>query len=173
MTLIENLLSGIEMRTLASPLEWNPLREVDALQEVGLLDCRMCPLTGRAGLLLDMRTSLHYPAGNAALLVVGGLESFQWRETSMERDLVPFIIVSSRPLWVRKNWRMEISLFPDGELSFAGARADFHLLDAEGIPDAPPDYMNGKIDEVISALPWWNSPCTLLRSSTTGGIKAL
>ncbi|WP_406354023.1 hypothetical protein [Streptomyces sp. NBC_00658] len=90
MTSVEALLTTAETGTSADPIGWDPLREPDALQEVGLLDCRVCPLTGRAGLLLDMRSALQYRTGNAALLVVRGLRSFHWDEEPLERDLLPW-----------------------------------------------------------------------------------
>jgi hypothetical protein len=72
-------------RRSPGPVGWDPLRETDALQEACLLDCRVCPLTGRAGLLLDMRTALQYRTGNAALLVVRGLRSFRWSPVRAKR----------------------------------------------------------------------------------------
>ncbi|BBC29433.1 hypothetical protein SGFS_007270 [Streptomyces graminofaciens] len=65
MTSVEDLFTG--NGTSADPFDWDPLREPDALQDVCLLDCRVCPLTGRAGLLPVMRTALQYRTGNAAL----------------------------------------------------------------------------------------------------------
>ncbi|MFE5513014.1 hypothetical protein ACFQ9J_20970 [Streptomyces sp. NPDC056529] len=167
MILIEDLFTETATAAPANPIDWDPLREADALQEVGLLDCRVCPLTGRAGLLLDMRTALQYRTGNAAVLVVSGLSSFQYSEESLERDLLPFAIMSSTPLPTRRQWQMRLSLFPDGELSMTGARADFHLLEAEGLPPAPPDYTGRHLNDVKPELPWWNSLCTVLQSSTS------
>ncbi|MEV5886254.1 hypothetical protein AB0L74_26655 [Streptomyces sp. NPDC052020] len=169
MTSIEDLFRGSQDGTPADPVDWDPLRESDALQETGLLDCRVCPLTGRAGLLLDMRSALQYRTGNAALLVVRGLASFQWNEEPLERDLLSFAIMSSTPSAARKGWRMDLDLFPGGELSVTGQGADFYLLEAEGVPDAPPDYTGRKLNEVREGLPWWVSDCTVLQFATTSG----
>ncbi|MFE9565904.1 hypothetical protein ACFYM0_32885 [Streptomyces sp. NPDC006487] len=171
MTLIEDLYTDAA-GTSRNSLEWDPLREADALQEAGLIDCRVCPLTGRTGLLLDMRTALHYRTGNAALLVVSGLHSFQWSEQPLERDLLPFTVMSSTPMTDSRTWRMEIGLFPDGRLAVAGARAEFHLFKVEGIPDGPPDYMGRRLDEVRHELPWWDSACAVLQASTSAGADA-
>ncbi|MCX4972695.1 hypothetical protein [Streptomyces sp. NBC_00620] len=168
MTSVEALLTTAETGTSADPIGWDPLREPDALQEVGLLDCRVCPLTGRAGLLLDMRSALQYRTGNAALLVVRGLRSFHWDEEPLERDLRPFTIMSSTPSAAKKKeWRMDIGLIPDGELSVTGKNADFYLLEAEGVPDAPPLFLERQLHEVRDGLPWWDSECTVLNSSTS------
>jgi hypothetical protein len=169
MTSIEDLFAGMTDAASARPIDWDPLREPDALQEVGLLDCRMCPLTGRAGLLLDMRSALQYRTGNAALLVVRGLASFQWNEEPLERDLLSFAIMSSTPAAARRGWRMDLGLIPDGELSVTGRGADFHLLEVEGIPGAPPDYTERRLNEVREGLPWWDSDCTVLQFATTSG----
>ncbi|MFF0738849.1 hypothetical protein ACFYVL_00465 [Streptomyces sp. NPDC004111] len=169
MTLIEDLFIGTDTRSSAVPVDWDPLVESDALQEVGLLDCRVCPLTGRAGLLLDMRSALQYRTGNAGLLVVRGLQSFQWSEEPLERDLLNFAIMSSTPSRTKRIWRLECSLFPDGELAIEGKAADFHLLDAPGVPDAPPNYTDRRLAQVREGLPWWSSACTVLQESTTSG----
>ena len=167
MTRVEDLFTGAADGASADPIDWDPMQESDALQEVGLLDCRMCPLTGRAGLLLDMRTALQYRTGNAALLVVRGLHSFQWSEEPFERTLTAFTIMSSAPATSRRLWQMRIGLFPDGELSVSGKAADFHLLDVDGTLEAPPDYSERTLNEVRKDLPWWGSECTVLQSSNT------
>ncbi|MFD5543930.1 hypothetical protein ACFWIJ_40560 [Streptomyces sp. NPDC127079] len=129
MTYIDALFTGAEGGTPADPVDWDPLREPDALQEVGLLDCAVSPHTGRAGLLLDMRTALQYRTGNAALLVVRGLQSFQWSEEPLERTLIAFAIMSSTPATSRGIWQIRMGLFPDGQLFVSGKAADFHLLE--------------------------------------------
>ncbi|MFJ9850335.1 hypothetical protein [Streptomyces sp. NPDC101150] len=62
---------------------------------------------------------------------------------------------------------MDIGLIPDGELSVAGKGADCHLLEIAAIPDAPPLFTDRHLSEVRKGLPWWDSPCTVLLSSTT------
>ncbi|MEU3954449.1 hypothetical protein AB0F45_19360 [Streptomyces achromogenes] len=167
MTRIEDLfISGADGAS-SDPIGWDPLREPDALQEAGLLDCRVSPLTGRAGLLLDMRTALQYRTANAALLVVRGLRSFRWSEEALERDLLNFAVMSSAPTGVKRMWRIDLGLFPDGELSIEGMAADFFLLDAQGVPEAPPSYPGHRLDQVRHGLPWWESVCTVLESSNT------
>ncbi|WCN03932.1 hypothetical protein [Streptomyces sp. M92] len=169
MITIEDLFTGAGGDASAAPFVWDPLREPDALQDVGLLDCRMCPLTGRVGLLLDMRTALQYRTGNAALLTVRGLASFEWSEEPLERELLNFAITSSTPSASRKGVRMELALFPDGLLSVAGKAAEFHLLDAEGVPETIPDYTERRLSDVRAGLPWWDSGCIVLRSATAPG----
>ncbi|MGW4271296.1 hypothetical protein ACWEGQ_02785 [Streptomyces seoulensis] len=62
---------------------------------------------------------------------------------------------------------MDIGLFPDGEPSLSGTAAEFHLLQVAGIPEGLPDYSEHRLDEICADLPWWDSGCTVLQSSTT------
>lgn len=166
MAVIEDLFIQEANGTLGNPIDWDPLQEPNALQEVGLLDCRVCPLTGRAGLLLDMRTALQYRTGNAALLTISGLRSFQWREVPPALELMSFTIMSSTPLASNGVCRMDIGLHPDGQLSISGGQAGFYLLEASGLPEGLPDYTDRSLGEVRRYLPWWNSECVVLESST-------
>ncbi|MFI9048992.1 hypothetical protein [Streptomyces sp. NPDC053427] len=63
---------------------------------------------------------------------------------------------------------MDIGLCPDGELSVVGKGADFHLLEVAALPDAPPLFTDRHLGEVRQGLPWWDSECAVLQSSTTG-----
>ncbi|MFI7336873.1 hypothetical protein ACIBUY_02900 [Streptomyces sp. NPDC050085] len=167
MTRIEDHFIGAVDGMQGVPTDWDPLRESDALQEAALLDCRVCPLTGRAGLLLDMRTALQYRTGNAALLVVRGLRSFSWRETPPEVELFNFPVGSSSPSMTKGAWRIDLGLFLDGELSVEGRAADFRLLEVRGVPEMLPDYSGRRLDQVRHALPWWDAECTVLEWSST------
>ncbi|TGN78024.1 hypothetical protein E5083_12545 [Streptomyces bauhiniae] len=74
---IEDLFTSEEHREAPQPADRDPLREPDALFDAQLLDARVCPTANRAALLFDTRTAEWFPDGNAALLVVHGLKSFQ------------------------------------------------------------------------------------------------
>ncbi|NEB98587.1 hypothetical protein [Streptomyces anulatus] len=167
MTRIEDIFTASRVVGSHPPIDWDPLVESDALQEAGLLDCRVCPITGRIGLLLDMRTSLQYRTGNAGLLVVRGMRLFRWSEEALERDLLNFAIVSSNPSALSKGWRLDCSLFPDGELSVEGIAADFYLLNASEVPESPPDFSERRFDQARQDLPWWDSSCSVVEWSTT------
>ncbi|EYT82265.1 hypothetical protein CF54_14445 [Streptomyces sp. Tu 6176] len=62
---------------------------------------------------------------------------------------------------------MDIGLLPDGELSLSGTTAEFHLLQAVGIPEGLPDHSEHRLDEIRTDLSWWDTNCTVLQSSTT------
>ncbi|MFF9850418.1 hypothetical protein [Streptomyces litmocidini] len=147
------------------------MKELDALQDAQLLDSRFCPTANRAALLFDMRTAACYPLGNAAILIVQGIRSLRWSGLPQGRSLMAFSVMTSRPSRVADDeWMMDLRFFPDGEYSIGGERADFHLLEADGIPEAPPSYPGRSLDEVQHELPSWTSTCTVLQSATTTGM---
>ncbi|WP_329127184.1 hypothetical protein [Streptomyces sp. NBC_01465] len=168
MTLIEKLFTSQDSYPATGPSSWDPLKEDDALEDVQFLDSRVCPTANRAALLFEMRTASHYPTGNAALLVVRGLQAFHWQGSPQSQNLMAFTVVSSRPARTPDNGlRLDLEFFPDGEFSVSGEHADFYLLEAPGITGAPPNYSGHHLDQVRNGLPWWDSPCTVLQSSTT------
>ncbi|MGW0362509.1 hypothetical protein [Streptomyces sp. NPDC002990] len=170
MTIVENLFTSQDYHQAPEPIGWDPLKEQDALDEAQLLDCRVCPTANRAALLFEMRSALQYRTGNAALLVVRGLQSFHWSGAPQQHKLMAFTVSSSRPSRTTDGgFRMELEFFPDGKQSVSGDRADFYLLEAHGIPEGPPNYLGRDLDQVRHELPWWNSDCTVLQSSTSSG----
>ncbi|MFF3458105.1 hypothetical protein ACFYXH_28050 [Streptomyces sp. NPDC002730] len=170
MTLVEDLFTSQDYRRAAEPINWDPLKESDALDEAQLLDCRVCPTANRAALLFEMRSALFYPTGNSALLVVRGLQQFHWSGAPQEKKLMAFSVTSSRPSGADTGgFRLELEFFPDGEVSISGGSADFYLLDVHGIPEGPPSYPGRDLDQVRHELPSWNSDCTVLQSATTSG----
>ncbi|EMF54754.1 hypothetical protein SBD_4422 [Streptomyces bottropensis ATCC 25435] len=79
-------------------------------------------------------------------------------------------MMSSRPSRVVDGGlRLELQFFPGGDQSVSGDHADFYLLEAHGIPEAPPIYPGHDLDQVRHDLPSWNSDCTVLQSTTTSG----
>ncbi|MFJ9801138.1 hypothetical protein [Streptomyces wuyuanensis] len=169
MTLVEDLFTSQDYRRAAEPINWDPLKEQDTLDDAQLLDCRVCSTANRAALLFEMRSALFYPMGNSALLVVRGLRSFQWDGVPQQQKLMAFSVVSSRPSRITDGGlRLELEFFPDGKVSVSGDRADFYLLEAHGIPEGPPGYPGRNLDQVRHELPSWNSDCTVLQSATTG-----
>ncbi|HEY9330710.1 MAG TPA: hypothetical protein VIS09_21135 [Streptomyces sp.] len=145
--------------------ESDPLREADALQESQLLDSRVCPLTSTAALLFELRTSLQFEAGNAALLVVRGLRSFGWDSASARGPLTALTVVSSTPDRLNDSFRARCAFFPDARLEVVGDLAEFYVLAVEGIGDVPPDYSDGDLKRVQEALPSWSSACSPLQVS--------
>jgi hypothetical protein len=148
-------------------VEADPLRDVDALREAQLLDSRVYPLTATAALLIELRTSLQFDAGNSALLVVRGLRSFRWNSSAVPLPLMALSVMSSMPECSGDSFRTSIGFFPEAELIVLGDAADFYVLEVEGIGEVPPDYSDGSLTNVQNALPSWSSECSLLQSSSS------
>ncbi|MEU2490399.1 hypothetical protein [Streptomyces sp. NPDC007883] len=116
-----------------------------------------------------MRTAANYPTGNSAILVVRGLRSLHWDGAPQQQKLMAFSVMSSWPSRIAGDGlRWELEFFPDGDHSVCGNRADFYLLEAHGVPEAPPGYPGQNLDDIRHELPSWNSDCTVLQSATTG-----
>ncbi|MFI1658594.1 hypothetical protein ACH4ZU_27380 [Streptomyces sp. NPDC020472] len=147
--------------------ESDPLRELDALQESQLLDIRVCQLTSTAALLFELRTSLQFEVGNAALLVVRGLRSFGWNSPTVQGPLTAMTVVSSVPDRINDSFRARFAFFPEARLEVVGDLAEFYVLAVEGISDAPPDYSDSDLKRVQEDLPSWSSVCSPLQASSS------
>lgn len=156
----------LEISALVEAADPDPLREVDTLQEAQLLDSRVCPLTSTAALLFELRTSLQFDVGNAALLVVRGLSSFGWKSPAARVPLTAFTVVSSLPDRAAGSFRARFGFFPDAQLDVAGTQAEFYVLEVDGISDVPPDYSGMSQDRIERELPSWSSMCNPLQASS-------
>ncbi|MBP5938319.1 hypothetical protein [Streptomyces acidiscabies] len=146
--------------------EPDALREADALQEAQLLDSRVCPLTSTAALLFELRTSLQFDAGNAALLVVRGLRSFAWSSSVVPVPFAALTVVSGLPDPAAGVFRARFDFFPAARLEVVGSQADFYVLEVDGIGDVPPDYSGTDHERIARELPSWSSLCRPVQVST-------
>ncbi|WP_432104912.1 hypothetical protein [Streptomyces sp. bgisy091] len=118
----------------------DPLREPDALREAQLLECRVSQLTSTASLLFELRTAMQIDEGNAALLVMRGLRSLDWTAGAAPEGPTARTVVSGVPGRLDDLFRAEFSFFPDSRLEILGERAEFYVLEAQGIGDVPPGH---------------------------------
>ncbi|MEU6589337.1 hypothetical protein ABZ923_08900 [Streptomyces sp. NPDC046881] len=156
-----------EIAAIAEAADPNPLREADALQESQLLESRVCQLTGTVALLFDLRTSLQFDIGNAALLVVRGVSSFGWSSSAVQVPLAAMTVVSQLPARSPGSFRTRFGFFPDAQLDVAGAQAEFYVLEVDGISDVPPDYTAMSQEHIARELPAWHSRCDPLQVAST------
>ncbi|WP_055600110.1 hypothetical protein [Streptomyces aureus] len=164
---MEDLYSLQHYRRALETVECDPLTRSDALHDVQLLEARVGPTVNQAALLFDMRTASFFPSGNAALIVFRGLRSLRWDGMPQDSKLMAFTVTSSRPrVAPTGEISFEMDFFPDGNLAVSGDCADFYLLQVEGIPEAPPLYLERSLEHVRSDLPSWDSQCEVLQSST-------
>ncbi|MFF4693960.1 hypothetical protein [Streptomyces sp. NPDC001307] len=155
-----------ELTALVEAAAPDPLREVDTLQEAQLLDTRVCQLTSTAALLFELRTSLQFDAGNAALLVVRGLRSFGWKSSALQVPFAALTVVSSLPDRATDSFRARFEFFPNAQLDVAGTQAEFYVLKVDGIGDVPPDYTEMSQERIERELPSWSSTCNPLHMSS-------
>ncbi|MFF5945967.1 hypothetical protein ACFY86_12510 [Streptomyces misionensis] len=142
------------------------MRENDTLQEAQLLDSRVCQLTSTAALLFELRTSLQFDVGNAALLVVRGLSYFEWKSSTAQVPLMALTVVSSLPDRAADSFCERFDLFPNAQLNLAGTQAEFYVLEVDGISDIPPDYSGMTRERIAQELPSWSSMCNPLQVSS-------
>ncbi|MFJ7152295.1 hypothetical protein ACIQVT_29570 [Streptomyces sp. NPDC100445] len=159
--------SKCEISTLAEVADPNPLIEADSLQEAQLLDSRVSQLTSTAALLFELRTSLQFDVGNAALLVVRGLSLFGWKSSAVQVPLAAMTVVSNVPYRAPGSFRAKFGFFPGAQLEVAGAQAEFYVLEVDGISDVPPDYSAMSQEHIAGELPAWSSMCHPLQASST------
>ncbi|WP_261719709.1 hypothetical protein [Streptomyces sp. FZ201] len=167
MTLVKDLVHARPYPESLGSVDMDPFREADALQEAQLLDSRVCHLTATAALLFELRTSLQFEEGNAALLVVRGLRSFGWKSPGKQVPLAALTVVASAAEREDDSLRASFEFFPEARLVVEGDLAEFYVLEVEGIGDVPPDYSSGDLKTVQGALPSWSSACSLLQASVS------
>ncbi|MGF1344557.1 hypothetical protein ACQSMD_31345 [Streptomyces flavovirens] len=164
---IEDIFSQQDGYLSSAPVDCDPFKDPDALFDVQLLDCRVCPTSNSAALLLEMRTAEYFSEGNAAILIVRGLREFHWDGATVNRLMAFSVQEYSFSEQASGGAKIKLGFFPSGDLVLEGVQADFYLLEVSGIPKAPPNYTERKLGEIRKELPWWDSDCTVLQSCTT------
>ncbi|MFJ5925722.1 hypothetical protein ACIQF6_24245 [Kitasatospora sp. NPDC092948] len=162
---IEELLWGSAPVPVVPAPEMNPLAEDDALQEAQLIDLRVHALSSTAALLFELRTALQFDTGNAAVLIVRGLEKSEWRPGGRRDGKTAWSVVGSTVRTGSRSFGIEIDLYPNAKVEVSGASAEFYVVDVPGISEAPPDYSLEGEEFMRSDLPGWDSPFSLLQAS--------
>ncbi|MFW5419787.1 hypothetical protein J0910_24515 [Nocardiopsis sp. CNT-189] len=123
-------------------------------------------MTSVAALLFEMRTALQFKDGNAALLVVRNLRSFDWSSSAARTPLRALTALSSTPDRTGNSFHIKLDFHPEAELAITGDLAEFYLLDVEKIGEVPPNYSNTNRAYIYQKLPSWTSACNLLQTSS-------
>lgn len=145
--------------------DMDPLVERDALQEAQLLDLRLHALSSTAGLLFELRTALQFEYGNAALLVVRGLQQSSLQAIQRGGEKTAWSVVGSGMRIESGLLGLNIALSPDSSVRILGSRAEFYVLDVPGIGEAPPEYCSDEERSIRIGLPGWGSSFSLLQAS--------
>jgi hypothetical protein len=157
-------------RVLGTPgPDMDPLIENDALQEAQLLDLRVHALSSTAGLLFELRTALQFEYGNAAVLIVRGLQKSTWRATQRSGERTAWSVVGSEMHAGSGLVGLNVTFSPGSSIEIVGTSAEFYVLDVSGIGEAPPDYCADGEGSIRTGLPGWGCSFSLLQASYLEG----
>ncbi|GGK59996.1 hypothetical protein [Nocardia camponoti] len=164
MITIEDLAFSDDRPTWDGMTDEGSLAEVDALQEMQILDIRVSPLVGKVAILLEARTALQFRAGNSVLCVVDGAQLFGWNSVKSRTGFTAYSVVGNLTA-ISDAVAVNFVLHPSAELIVRGVAARFYLLDAIGVSDSIPDYADADWKSLNSQLPRWSSRFEVLQSS--------
>jgi hypothetical protein len=147
-----------ELLRFAAQPEMDALNEADALQECQLLDVGFDAVRGDLGLIFELRTALQLREGNTGLIVASGVLSLAWHAEHQSSELIARTVLDSKPTHSVGQFHLSLGLWPRATFEFDAREAAFFVGNVRGLPDAPPDYVDGDYAAIRSALPSWNSP---------------
>jgi hypothetical protein len=151
------LVAGAPTGALVGSPEMDPLTEADALQEARLNEVMVDALNMRVGLLLDLRGALQLRMAYTGLLVLGGMESFDWASERRSTKRTAWNVVGSVPANKDGVVSLKLFFFPDAVLTVTARSAAFFAGDVPGLPDIPPDF-TGNDAEVAVGMASMDSP---------------
>ncbi|GEE01566.1 hypothetical protein nbrc107696_20120 [Gordonia spumicola] len=141
-------------------LEYSPLKNPEALREAEISEVKISPITGRAAVLFDLRTSLQlWDLGSAGLLLFEGVEtvSVDWPSDRIPgRFATPAGVLSiSSPDDGRYSSVISSISSSFDEIHVESSEVFFFLLESTVVSDgtAPPDFMNAGAPEMVKGLP--------------------
>jgi len=157
----EDLFRGTAETGSVPSADTDPLREAGGLVETQLLDTRVETFASRAGLLLDLRTTMAFAKGDAALLVLHGVREFAWNAKSCDAPRTAWNVVGSRPGSEGGLFTLDLDFLPEARLRLVAGSAEFYVADVPRLGPRVPDYTADDAAAVRNNLPSWNSPFTL------------
>ncbi|MFC3996535.1 hypothetical protein ACFOVU_11450 [Nocardiopsis sediminis] len=169
MNIIDEILWGEDWAKQIQGMDYDPLVEPDALAETQLLDLRVHALSGSAAALFEMRTSLQFDRGNAGILIFRKVRSASWELGNPHSNAIAYSVMQSRPRQNSEIVEFDVRTHPRSMLFLAGAAAEFYLVDAHGIDEAPPDYAQ-QMSEIVKGIPNWGSKFSFIEGSRSLGI---
>jgi hypothetical protein len=154
---IKDLLSDPQRHRFASMPEADALTEPDALQEADLVDAHFEVQQSELAILFDLRTSLQFRMANTGLVVVRAVDTFEWTGEPMLGRRTAHYVMSSKPSITYEHFSIAISCLGGWRLSCRGRAAEFFVGNIEGLPSAPPDFIQDDPRVVASGMPVWDS----------------
>lgn len=157
MTTPHDLVAGAQMAGLVGSPEMDPLTEKDALVCAPLVEMVFDAVNMRAGLLFDLRVAEQLRMANTGLIVLGGVEAFEWRANQRPAVRTSWSVDASVPSNSDGVVNLRLVFFPSAELTVVARSAAFFAGDVPGLPDAPPDFA-GSDEEVSAGMASMDSP---------------
>jgi hypothetical protein len=165
MTVVEDLIRRPAEEFSKVDRGLDPFLNTELLQEVQLLDMRVHAVSTSVALLMDLRSSLQFDEGSAAVLIVRGVVDLQWRSVQRVTDMTAWSVMAFEvSVAAPREFGMCLSFFPDASLTIKGGAAEFFIIDVEGLDEVPPDYETD-LGIARRGLPQWGQLCTVLGST--------
>jgi hypothetical protein len=152
-----DLMAGVPVTAMVGSPEMDPLTEQDALVCAPLVEVVFDAVDMRAGLLFDLRVAEQLRMANTGLVILCGVEVFQWRAEPRTTSRTSWNVASSVPSNEDGSVNLRLVFFPSAELNVTARSAAFFAGDVPGLPDAPPDFA-GSGDEVAAGMASMDSP---------------
>jgi hypothetical protein len=152
-----DLLAGARVTALVGSPEMDPLTEKDALVSAPLVEAVFDAVNRRVGLLFDLRVAEQLRMANTGLIVLGGVEAFDWRAERRSTARTSWNVDASVPANSAGVVNLRLIFFPSAELTVVARSAAFFAGDVPGLPDAPPDFA-GSDAEVAAGMASMDSP---------------
>jgi hypothetical protein len=154
---LRDLFAGAQVTALVGSPEMDPLTEKDALVCAPLIEAVFDAVNMRAGLLFDLRVAEQLRMANTGLIVLGGVEVFEWRSKQRRTARTSWNVDASVPSNKDGVVSLRLIFFPSAELAVAARSAVFYAGDVPGLPDAPPDFA-GSDAAVAAGMASMDSP---------------
>jgi hypothetical protein len=91
----------------------------------------------RVGLLFDLRVAEQLRMANTGLIVLGGVEAFEWRAERRPTARTSWNVDASVPANRDGVVNLRLIFFPSADLTVAARSAAFFAGDVPGLPEAP------------------------------------
>lgn len=119
----------------------------------------MDALGGNAGILCELRQSLHFRDANTAVLVARGVRELAWAGPARDSTLMAWSIDHSKVRSDADSFRVELSMWPapGAELVLRTTTLVLVVGNVPGLSDAPPDYLDLDRRAFPMAVASWES----------------
>jgi hypothetical protein len=141
------------------PLEMDPLRERDALQEAQVLDVRLDAVRSAVGLLFELRVALQLRRPNTGVLVVPNVRALSWDAEARSTARTAWNVVGSTPQTRERSFGLTLGTSPNARLSLQGGSAAFFAGNVPNL-DRIPDYFEDSESVVRAGIAGWHSQFT-------------